>query len=644
MLAAIFAILLILISIILIIFIFKIKANYQSREISILEKKRILEENYYSCNQQNENLKKRYTEDKNKWQQYTNNLKSEVEKLAPYKTISNVEQYKNKLIEDAKKESEKIINSANFEKKQADDLFIKARFKLLEVQNTQKQLEEYLPILDAKELGNSIIKKAQSEAQKILEEANNRVKDLTKRSQDLLIYYRQISEKIQNQESTLKQYLPVLDAVKLANDIIDKAKIEAEKIIEQAQAEKNSVLSSINKELESRKNLLRAIENSVKGYGNEYLIPNSSLFDDLAEDYSYIKAGNDLKEARNKSRFMIENDSAAVCDYAERVRKETAIKFILDSFNGKIDTIQAQAKTDNYGKLKQKIIDSFILVNSHGEAFRNARITEKYKEARIEELRLAIIVNEYKKQFQEEQRAAREQAREEEKVRREHERQIKQAEREEKIVQKALNEAQKRFNEASAEFKEKYRVQLEELQGKLTEAEEKSRRAVSEAQKTKKGHVYIISNIGSFGDNVYKIGLTRRLDPAERVKELGDASVPFPFDIHAMIECEDSPSVETALHKYFILNQMNKVNPRKEFFRLSIDTIMQEVNDFKKTHGEEFGISEIKWTAAATAQEYRETLIREQELANDPEKRKIWENRQIKSIESDINIDDEEEK
>ena len=118
------------------------------------------------------------------------------------------------------------------------------------------------------------------------------------------------------------------------------------------------------------------------------------------------------------------------------------------------------------------------------------------------------------------------------------------------------------------------------------------------AQQTKRGHVYIISNIGAFGDNVYKIGMTRRLEPKDRVTELGDASVPFSFDIHAMIYSIDAPTLEKTLHKKFINNQVNKVNPRKEFFDVTLSDIRNIID--------EMGI-EAHWTMTAEAKEYYES-------------------------------------
>ena len=139
------------------------------------------------------------------------------------------------------------------------------------------------------------------------------------------------------------------------------------------------------------------------------------------------------------------------------------------------------------------------------------------------------------------------------------------------------------------------------------------------AQQTKSGYVYVISNVGSFGENIYKIGMTRRLEPMERVRELGDASVPFPFDVHAMIYSENAPAMETELHHLFINNQVNKVNPRKEFFKVPISEI-RKVIDGKDLN--------VKWTMAAEAAEYKETLAIEKSNRESSIRQKEWEERQ----------------
>ena len=123
----------------------------------------------------------------------------------------------------------------------------------------------------------------------------------------------------------------------------------------------------------------------------------------------------------------------------------------------------------------------------------------------------------------------------------------------------------------------------------------------------KAGYVYIISNIGSFGKNVYKIGMTRRLDPQERVDELGDASVPFRFDVHAMIFSDDAPALEAALHRAFEDRKLNMVNKRREFFHVTLDEIKEVIKkNFDKT---------VEFIDTPDAEQYRVSLKMQQEQA-----------------------------
>jgi len=117
--------------------------------------------------------------------------------------------------------------------------------------------------------------------------------------------------------------------------------------------------------------------------------------------------------------------------------------------------------------------------------------------------------------------------------------------------------------------------------------------------RAKSGHVYIISNIGSFGEGVFKIGMTRRLEPRDRIRELSCASVPFPFDVHMMISSDNAPVLENSLHKEMHKLRINKANPRKEFFKTDIDAIRQVVEE---NHGE------VQYVADPEALEYRQSL------------------------------------
>ncbi|MEX0742121.1 MAG: GIY-YIG nuclease family protein [Phycisphaeraceae bacterium] len=191
-----------------------------------------------------------------------------------------------------------------------------------------------------------------------------------------------------------------------------------------------------------------------------------------------------------------------------------------------------------------------------------------------------------------EQARIKAQIREEQKLEREIERELKQLERERAAIQAALEKA-------LADTRSDHSEEIQRLRERLAEAEAKSERAISQAQLTKSGHVYVISNIGSFGESVFKIGMTRRLEPQDRIKELGNASVPFAYDVHMMISCDDAPSLENALHRSLHHDRINKVNPRKEFFRSDIESIRQIV---QANHGE------IQYVADAEALEYRQTL------------------------------------
>lgn len=210
----------------------------------------------------------------------------------------------------------------------------------------------------------------------------------------------------------------------------------------------------------------------------------------------------------------------------------------------------------------------------------------------------------------EEQARLREQMREELARQREAAEAIEQAEQEQAAVeaalQKALADAKQSAEQALAAaagkhaveqalIADKHAVEVEKLRAQLAEAQAKAQRAVSQAQLTKAGHVYVISNLGSFGSDMFKIGMTRRLKPLERVIELGDASVPFPFDVHMLIKCDDAPALESALHRRFHPKRVNRVNLRKEFFRVTIEEIIAAVREY---HGE------VEYKADAEALEY----------------------------------------
>ena len=224
------------------------------------------------------------------------------------------------------------------------------------------------------------------------------------------------------------------------------------------------------------------MKNRIKGYGDEYIVPEHGFLDELADDFDHSDAGRQLKLARDRTRTMLRNGTAAECDYVEANRKQTAINFVLDAFNGKVDTILSRTKHDNAGKLQQAIRDSFNLVNYNGQAFRDARILDEYLQSRLEELHWAEVAHQLKAQERDEQRAAKQKIREEAKVAREQARALKEAAKEEEKLEQALIQVKQQFAEANGEQREMYEQRLKDMEARLQTANQRKERARSMAR------------------------------------------------------------------------------------------------------------------------------------------------------------------
>ena len=314
-----------------------------------------------------------------------------------------------------------------------------------------------------------------------------------------------------------------------------------------------------------------------------------------------------LTEVRARQKQLVRDKVAVICgtEWTVSGSKREGQKMVnqisrlmLRAFNGESDAAVSKVRWNNIQRMEERLQKAFKAINTLGST-QHIEITEEYSLLKMEELRLTHEYQEKLQEEKEEQRRIREQMREEEKARREIEKAQRDAEAEEKRYQDTLEKARLDVSEAHGEKLDKLNSQIVELEKRLQEAHENKERALSRAQMTKSGHVYVISNIGSFGEGVFKIGMTRRLTPMDRVKELGDASVPFEFDVHAMIYSENAPELETAIHREFESRRVNLINQRKEFFKVSFDEIKQVVD---KNHGE------IELTKLAEAKEYRETL------------------------------------
>lgn len=345
---------------------------------------------------------------------------------------------------------------------------------------------------------------------------------------------------------------------------------------------------SVSRQLQERLDKVRAFETSLNEQASK-LTEAARQFDGRVISYKELEEENAIlkRDLRNLAIAIrkIELDRALQQqsqDALDQKVQEIGSKYLQEN----VKWIGKSLNANNFASCKQRLVD--VIERCRGIGF---QITDEEEQAYIADLRV-----EYEKEVRaaferEEQARIKAQIREEQKLEREIQREQERIAREKAIVEAALAKA-------LASAADQHSAEIESLKARLADAEEKER-AISQAQITKAGFVYVISNIGSFGDGVFKIGMTRRLEPLERIRELGDASVPFPFDVHMMLSCQNAPALENALHKELLKSQLNKTNPRKEFFRTEIETIVAIV---KENHGE------VEYVADAEALQYRQSL------------------------------------
>lgn len=320
-----------------------------------------------------------------------------------------------------------------------------------------------------------------------------------------------------------------------------------------------------------------------------------------------------INAIRQKQKEMIKHGEAAriqtdwVVDGSKtkgKAMSKRAISLALRSFNNECDAIIAHTTWKNIDRMKQRVQKSFDDINKFNKS-NTVSISEKYLALKLDEL---MLVYEHKAKIQEEkeiQAELRRQEREEEQLQKEAERVLK----EEQKLQEILSKVQQKALHATGDDLEKIQAEILQLGDELREMQREHDKVKAMAQQTKLGYVYVISNIGSFGKDVYKIGMTRRLDPMDRVRELGDASVPFYFDVHAMIFSEDAPALEAQIQRTFADRRLNLVNYRKEFFNVTLDEIKKAVVEFSPN---------AEFVDDVEAQEYTETLrLRNQSLQID---------------------------
>lgn len=384
------------------------------------------------------------------------------------------------------------------------------------------------------------------------------------------------------------------------NENIQKLNAEIEKL--------TSDSNSMTKKYVKMKTLYESYQSANKKYikeGETYL--DESIINNLAPTVEIDLQCMTVKQLRSlykQNKKLIEE---CLARYEGRYTTKTNAALY------KLMTIALEAELQNilysisYGKLESSIdaiktmSAKYLAIATDG----NQSIAPTIKKfiGEIEHLYIEAVKIEYeyyvqRERIKEEQRAIREQMRQEAEERKALEQERKRIEKEEQKYRNEIDNIREQLQNADSDKAQVLNDRIAELEDQIEQIEDK-REQIASLENGKAGYVYIISNIGSFGDDVYKIGMTRRMEPMERVNELGSASVPFPFDVHGLIFSDDAVSLEHELHTVFNNKRVNKVNLRKEFFKVSLD-------DIEKVVDERCPSAEFKRTALA--EQYRQSL------------------------------------
>lgn len=326
---------------------------------------------------------------------------------------------------------------------------------------------------------------------------------------------------------------------------------------------------------------------------------------DLVNSDEYKKR---IDQIRNKQKELIKTDNAITGAqsfiFNESSKQGSKLirdmqKIFLRAYNSDCDDVISHVTYSNIELSEKRIKKTCETINKLGKSLKIA-ITAQYEHEKIEELYLVFEYRQVKQREKEEQKELRAQQREEAKAQKELEEARQKIEKEQKHYQNALLNLYKQLLTADETEKELLFEKEQEIENKLSDINNQIIDIDYRESNMKAGYVYIISNIGAFGENIYKIGMTRRLDPYERVDELGDASVPFNFDVHAMIFTPDAPALESSLHRAFADRKLNMVNQRREFFHVTLDEIKEVVRkNYDKT---------VEFLEVPPAEQYRESI------------------------------------
>ncbi len=388
--------------------------------------------------------------------------------------------------------------------------------------------------------------------------------------------------------------------------------LEAQRLIEQ----ENAKLASVRLTIQSAERDVAALTEQISELRGQVLVLEETLLLEsfaLYEPKFKLNASHEYKTrldgVRERQKAMIKSGEAATGNMGWEVNGSKAegrklvsdmLKLVIRSFNNEADYCVDNVKFDNIELGEKRIRQSFDACNRLGRVM-TVRLSEQYLNLKLDELHLAHEFQVKKQAEKEEAKRMREELREQQKLEQEIRAAREKIAKERKHFAAALRDLQARLEKAvTEEERVALRAKIAEVEVGKANLDNEEKVIDYREQNAKAGYVYVISNVGAFGDGIYKIGMTRRLEPMERIDELGDASVPFWFDVHAMIFSDNAPALEAKLHERFGAGRLNKVNGRKEFFRANI----AEIESVIRANYD----AVVEVTHEAPAEQYRESL------------------------------------
>lgn len=440
-------------------------------------------------------------------------------------------------------------------------------------------------------------------------------KTMHDKSLTILANLKQQYQKTKTEYDTVTAKLQERVAHNTAIDTLEKAVNESEKAREQA-------LASVKKELDSYENKIieakalyqkitekiSLLEEKLIPLENDVDLQNLGFYGLDFDTNTSAEYKTEMIKLQEQQKQMVKNKTA--CNFAQHftyngsvsagkkmIRQQ--VKMTLWSFNTHCDTVISKVTYRNKQISERKIEKAFEVINSNSDL---ASISYEYLKLKLDELSATFKYKELLEHEKELLREQREQEREEKKLQQEIARERAKLEKDETHINTELARLQHLLMQERSD-KQLLQKEVNTLEGKLLKINKRKEEVDFREAHAKAGYVYVISNIGSFGKDIVKIGVTRRLEPIERINELGDASVPFRFDVHALMFSDQAYKLEKALHDRFAPQRLNQVNNRKEFFRVPLDQVRDAMI-------KEFNGTSVEFHMQPDAKEFRQSIAK----------------------------------